>query len=1454
MIRKILAYSFFVLVIGLVAAGCGGGGGGGANPVAAPVTTGSVANLTGVVTLENVPLANAKVFLYPSQSAYLAGIAQLGSVRANILQQTLNDDGSYSTFTDATGRYSFTGIPVGNYTLIAARDQSHQFAKTNVILGAVTQQDAQLTPTGSVTGRVQMMVDATTENIPGAIVYLDGTSYVAVSGLDGTYTISNVPANQSFTVKVVSSKGAATTSPTVTVTPGTSYSAPTIMLAAPDVPTSVVSGQIAISGVSAPDAELAGHMVLLTSQDQTPLINLTDENGNYSFIVRAGGDYRITPIPEEYDSIPLFQTVNVTLGQNTSPSQTFTLQADQQGQVYFFVEGSLTKTEKAFDEADEAGVPITLTETGSQRTFATVSIPDGSFNFEVPAGEYELAVGGGYALETPLAVNPFTVSGQHSIPAFNIVPTRNVVLVQGTIIKTSKVMGESDESGVALILTSADSVTYPSVTDASGNFSFFVPNGTYELSTGGVYQFENHPFGGSPLVVPLSTAQQTILASPINVAPMGVGQQMALVQGQISKLAKAFGETDEGGVTLTLTTTDATVVTYSAVSAPDGSFSFSVPLGEYSFAVSGSYKLVTDPLSGSPLNVTGDYYFDPIEVGPHQEMVQVQGSVAKQAYAFDETDDHSGVNITLSADDASGNVYSAISDVNGYFSFDIPSGTYKLSIGGNYKLQTTPHPDVVTNDPVTYISTPISVIPSAELFNVVGIISKTATVPQDPSGTNPVTVILRSADNSYEAITSDNGDFAFKVKAGTYNIELSGPYVFDTVPAALVINADEDYGTLNVSPSTMISAVLGGTITPASIGEPFQVRLWDVDNTQFVATTMSTKTLTGYNYRFNDIPQGTYRVIAFPDKNGYFAETPSGSPVTLAAGDSLLTHDLAAVKIVPLITGLTAAGNLVDLVGTDFTGAPPAPAETRAYISGNVMPRPLSGDLTATSDRFDISDIAPGDYLVELRRTWTYIVAAGISETFVLKSNTAPLSKPIQPPSNLVMQELTDTKAKFTWRNAPWTQATDIEIYNVTDSIVFNNYPNVPENFFEVTGLAPDKTYEVRLQNKAGNKISAIYNAPQFTTKKASDYQIQTISLVNSGNLLSNGTVLDFMSANDTYYVLHTITTDLYVSRYDSITGAELGTTPIFASAAAPSRDQASMAYGGGLIFIAYSDQTDVIVNAYNPADLTTPVGTRTLAGYTETQMIYAGGALFLACSSYASGNTHDLIYFDNPGSLTGNAPQTVETWSTSGLSNSSNSYLAMVAADANNLYFAYLDTSGSTYDTCVINKYSLSDPMLGYSDLFTLDFTPGHSMYVGITQFKEFQNHLFARVTYGNSPVSHRFYFVDSNSGYVDQKLSLPFSVRGDLGVDSKGRIWMGESQPNVPSGKDFFVQTNLAGDALQTIKVENGFVNVDNSGGDPFPSPANFIKLDPVSNSMNMLFKDGSEALSVYRYSSEY
>lgn len=1250
-------------------------------------------------------------------------------------------------------------------------------------------------------------------------------------------------------MKVISSRGIPTTSPAVSITPGSSFNAGTVLLAAPDVVTSTLSGLVEIAGVAAPDAALAGHMVLLTSENQAPLINLTDENGNFAFIVRAGGAYRVTPIPEEYDSVPFYQNINIVLGENAALSQTFALQADPVDQVNFMVDGSVTKNGKAFDEADEGGVPLTLSETSTGKTYAAITTADGSFNFEVPTGEYELAVGGGYTFETPLAQNPFPVAAPLTVDAFNIVPTKNVIMVQGSIFKNSKTLGETDEAGVALMLTSIDAVTYPSVTDADGNFTFFVPAGDYNLSIGGAYQFVNHPFAGSPLTVPVNAAQQAILNVPLEVTPIYVAQQIVSVRGYVQDA----GTNTIAGVNLTLTDTADPTRVFTAISNAIGDFSFEVLPGNYELSVVGQYQpaAALAPFNTDP---SGLHNLGPITVvSTGITMVRVQGQVSKNP---SETDD-SGVNLTLTDMNAMNNVYSAMTNAGDYYSFEVPSGTYLLEVVGNYI--SAPGSPFDTNDASALNDLGLlSVSPVEIIFTVSGAINKTTMVPGD---SGPVELLLRSPAVSYETITSDGNNFEFKVRPGIYNLEITGLYQFNIAPAPIDASSGNVFlGTLNVSPSTSLDVVIGGAITAAT-PESFEVRLWDEVNSKYAAQTTSVRDVGIHNYRFAPVPPGTYRVMAFPHTNGFFAETPIGSPIVIAAGEKLLNHNLLAVKMRPEITSSTISGNIISLAGSDFSEPTPNPSATGIFVSNNRMPRPAPGSLiwvsgTSFTDEANVSSLPPGDYFAEVRRNWSYVYSpSGVSEDFVLRSNGQSFSKNIQPPSNLVFENVTDHSARITWRNAPWTQATDIEIFNVTDAVSFNTYNDISENFFEVTGLAANKTYEARLWSKAGSKISTVYAAPQFTTKKTTDYQIQTIPLVNSGALLSNGTVLDFMSVNDTYYVLNTDGTNLVITRFASA-GARIDdpSIVIFASAAAPSRDQASMAYGGGLIFICYSDQTNVIVNAYNPADLTTPVGTRTIPASVETQMIYAGGGLFVACTYYGDTNIHQLVYFDNPANLSANTPQTAAYYTSTTLTNpaGSDSYLTMVCADAANVYFAFPVLGGSYYDAFTIDKLSLSNPMAGPTDQFQVSCDPSMSADLGILQFKTFDGQIYARTGYDYGTWTYQYYEVDSVSGYLNQKTSFPFSERGDLGVDSKGRVWMAED--NSFTSRKFFVQVDRNGTVSKSLNVPNDFISNDGLGSSVFPNPANYIKLDPVSNSMNLMFKDSSEALSVYRYSSEY
>ena len=116
------------------------------------------------------------------------------------------------------GNYSFNNLEAGTYTVYASSNDSKEKAVyTNVTVraGTLTQADLKLTPTGSITGKV--ILDGTNINNQGFIVCLSGTSYLAVTTKDGTFTIDDIPVGKSYNLAVI--YGTYTYFVTKTVTP-----------------------------------------------------------------------------------------------------------------------------------------------------------------------------------------------------------------------------------------------------------------------------------------------------------------------------------------------------------------------------------------------------------------------------------------------------------------------------------------------------------------------------------------------------------------------------------------------------------------------------------------------------------------------------------------------------------------------------------------------------------------------------------------------------------------------------------------------------------------------------------------------------------------------------------------------------------------------------------------------------------------------------------------------------------------------------------------------------------------------------------------------------------------------------------------------------------------------------------------------------------------------------------
>ena len=109
------------------------------------------------------------------------------------------------TKTKANGEFSFESVPEGSYTLYASsKDSKEQAVHTSlqVVKGrTVTAPDLQLTAVGDIKGRI--VLDGTETGNIGFIVFIAGTSYMAITNDNGDFTISSVPSGDEYAIIIM---------------------------------------------------------------------------------------------------------------------------------------------------------------------------------------------------------------------------------------------------------------------------------------------------------------------------------------------------------------------------------------------------------------------------------------------------------------------------------------------------------------------------------------------------------------------------------------------------------------------------------------------------------------------------------------------------------------------------------------------------------------------------------------------------------------------------------------------------------------------------------------------------------------------------------------------------------------------------------------------------------------------------------------------------------------------------------------------------------------------------------------------------------------------------------------------------------------------------------------------------------------------------------------------------
>jgi hypothetical protein len=108
------------------------------------------------------------------------------------------------TTTDADGNFTFEKVSPGNYTVYASsKDSKEKAIALDVAVSAgrtVTVEGLDLTPVGHLSGTIT--VDNKTTGNLGTLVFIAGTSYIALTNDEGAFTISDVPVKNGYSIVI----------------------------------------------------------------------------------------------------------------------------------------------------------------------------------------------------------------------------------------------------------------------------------------------------------------------------------------------------------------------------------------------------------------------------------------------------------------------------------------------------------------------------------------------------------------------------------------------------------------------------------------------------------------------------------------------------------------------------------------------------------------------------------------------------------------------------------------------------------------------------------------------------------------------------------------------------------------------------------------------------------------------------------------------------------------------------------------------------------------------------------------------------------------------------------------------------------------------------------------------------------------------------------------------------
>ncbi len=336
------------------------------------------------------PVPHAEIEIYISENAHKQALADKTSIANASALRMSRMASNFTTRANEAGEFALANIPSGEYTLRAHYGDGQQFLKSRLSTaesrdGMITL-DVVLTPAGSASGKVTYLSDP----VKNAVVYLEGTKYVAITDEDGEYSFENVAVSiDGYTVKVLEMPIKKNTllyvedEPHIEITKGGNTNIGDIKLYEKPIEYYNYSIKGEVTGaIDDLDQRLVVAINLNNSEDADVYYGFIEE-GTYFIPVFKTGNYMVSVTKEE-DEVFSPEVVTVTVDINNDFDNPAICDAVMKLETGFRVAGT-------FKKASGEGIADKIFKfVDGNNEYHVLTNGAGNFTINLPEGDYDL--------------------------------------------------------------------------------------------------------------------------------------------------------------------------------------------------------------------------------------------------------------------------------------------------------------------------------------------------------------------------------------------------------------------------------------------------------------------------------------------------------------------------------------------------------------------------------------------------------------------------------------------------------------------------------------------------------------------------------------------------------------------------------------------------------------------------------------------------------------------------------------------------------------------------------------------------------------------------------------------------------------------------------------------------------------------------------------------------------